>query len=205
MAAQSHGRTKVFISYSHKDSEWLERLRVHLRHLEREGRIESWDDTKINPGSRWREEIAQALAAAKVGVLLVSADFIASDFINSDELPPLLNAAEKEEVRILLLILSPSRFESVKGLSQFQAVNDPSKPLIGLSRVEQEAVLVRLSRAIEDALNYSTEATAGRARGSDAGLPSNPVLTRRTRACPSRCPACSATSSTPTSHHSTDG
>lgn len=157
MAAQSHGRMKVFISYSHKDAKWLERLRVHLRPLEREHRIEIWDDTRIKPGTKWIEEIREALAASKVAVLLVSADFLASDFIATDELPPLLSAAEKEGAVILPLILSPSRFLKNTAIAQFQTVNDPSKPLINMAKGGQEAVLVKVSEAIEAALNRVAE------------------------------------------------
>src|SRR2546423_5772777 len=157
LAAQSDRRTKVFISYSHQDAEWLQRLRVHLKPLEREHRIDIWDDTRIRPGSKWRKEIKQALAATKVAVLLVSADFLASDFIATDELPPLLSAAEKEGAVILPVILSPSRFLKTPSLAQFQSVNLPSRPLIGMAKDEQEAVLVSVSEAIEASLKYSPE------------------------------------------------
>jgi hypothetical protein len=161
MTAQSHRRTNVFISYSHQDAEWLQRLRVHLKPLEREHRIEIWDDTRIKPGSRWREEIKKALATTKVAVLLVSADFLASDFIAADELPPLLSAAEKEGAIILPVILSPSRFSRTTSLSQFQAVSDPSKPLIDMAKGEQEAILVKVTEDIEVALNQSPKIVTG--------------------------------------------
>lgn len=141
-------RKKVFISYSHKDGKWLERLRVHITDLERRGLVEVWDDTKIQPGAEWRQEIDNALASASVAVLLVSADFIASNFIAENELPPLLAAAEKKGVVILPLIIGPSLFETIESLARFQSINSPSKPLIGLSKVKQEACLVKLSRTI---------------------------------------------------------
>lgn len=179
MAAQSHERTKVFISYSHQDADWLRRLRVHLKPLEREHRIEIWDDTRIKPGSRWREEIEQALAATKVAVLLVSADFLASDFITGDELPPLLSAAEKEGAIILPVILSPSRFDRTSSLAQFQAVNNPSKPLIGLDRSEQEAILVKVSEAIEASLNHLLEPLPRHRRESKTTRIDEPGIPKR--------------------------
>src|SRR6202022_3571589 len=99
-------RTKVFISYSHSDAEWLQRLQVHLRPLVRTSTIALWADTKITPGSKWQDEIGRALAATKVAILLVSADFMASDYIAGRELPALLEASEKDGAIILLVIVS---------------------------------------------------------------------------------------------------
>ncbi len=139
---------RIFVSYSHADSDWLKRLQVHLKPLERAGTIEWWDDTRILPGMVWREEIEKALDAAHIGVLLVSADFVASDFIANHELPPLLAAAQDRGLTILSLIVGPSQFENTPELSRFQAVNDPAQPLIGLPKAEQETVLLKLANWI---------------------------------------------------------
>jgi hypothetical protein len=87
-----------------------------------------------------------------VAILLVSANFLASDFIQNNELPPLLKAAEEEGAIIIPLILSPSRFAQTHSLSQFQAVNPPSQPLTSLSENDQEEVLVKVTSDVERAL-----------------------------------------------------
>jgi TIR domain len=148
-------RTKVFISYSHADEDWLDRLRIHLRPLERDYGIDIWDDRKIRAGSKWREEIEKAVSSAKVAVLLVSASFLASDFIAKDELPPLLNAAEEEGATILPVIIGACRFLRTSSLCRFQAVNDPATPLINLPNYAQEALLEKVSEAIEASLQSS--------------------------------------------------
>jgi hypothetical protein len=143
---------KVFVSYSHCDESWLKRLRVHLKPLERDYALDIWDDSKFVAGSRWRDEINLAIQSAKVAVLLISADFLASDFIINNELPPLLDAARKDGAVIMPLIVSPSRFKSTKTIAQFQAVNDPLRPLITLPKAKQEEILVKMSEDIEKAL-----------------------------------------------------
>src|SRR3954469_23909967 len=117
MAPSPSTRTKVFISYSHADKEWLDRLRRHLKPLVREGNLDCWGDTHIRPGDDWKQEIQNALDTAQVAVLLISADFFASDFIDETELPPLLAAAQAEGARILPVIISASRFKRVPELA----------------------------------------------------------------------------------------
>src|SRR5215203_5577922 len=153
MASSPSTRTKVFISYSHADKEWLERLKRHLKPLIRDGRLDCWDDTHIRPGDDWQQEIRNALDTAQVAVLLISADFFASDFIDETELPPLLDAAQARGVRIVPVILSASRFARNPKLAQFQAINSSDQPLNGMPQAEQEKVLDRLAQTIENVLN----------------------------------------------------
>jgi hypothetical protein len=56
-------RTKIFVSYSHRDRKWLDRLKVHLALLERKDTLHIWSDTRIDIGERWQEEIENALEA----------------------------------------------------------------------------------------------------------------------------------------------
>jgi hypothetical protein len=134
-------RNRVFISYAHKDARWLTRLQVHLMPLTRYFSIDLWDDTKIRSGMKWREELEDAIRTARVAILLISAHFLASDFILRNELPPLLNSAENDGALILPVIVAPSMFSEVPELSRYQAVNDPNAPLVGLSKIRQEKTL----------------------------------------------------------------
>lgn len=134
-------RTRVFISYSHRDARWLSRLQAHLMPLARDFGIDLWDDTKIKSGMNWRQAINDAMQTAKVAILLVSADFLASEFIVKNELPPLLAAASNEGTLILPVILSPSMFLHLPSLSQYQTVNDPATPLMSMPKGKQEKVL----------------------------------------------------------------
>ncbi len=147
-------RDKVFVSYAHKDKEWLERVQTHLKVLESEGiSVNLWDDTKIKPGMNWREEIKKGLAAAKVAILLVSTDFLASDFIRTGELPFLLKAAKNDGATILPLILKRCRYAKHKKLSEFKAINDPTNPLSKLTENEQDEILVNMADRIAELMS----------------------------------------------------
>lgn len=139
----------VFISYSHADAEYLHRILVHLRPLEVARLIDPWSDTKIRAGDRWRDEIRSALANPVAAVLLVSADFLASDFIITDELPPLLAAADRRGTRIIPIVVKPCGFLRHKGLAQFQALNDASKPVIRMNEADREDLYAQLAELIE--------------------------------------------------------
>lgn len=145
------GRDKVFISYSHQDHRHLQRLRVHLRPVVRERKMEIWDDTRIGVGTEWRVEIANAIENAKVAVLLISADFLASDFIVANELPPILNAQKNDGLHIICVLIGPSRFESIPDLSKFQAINPPSRSILSISSAEREKVWVKVANAVDAA------------------------------------------------------
>ncbi|HYT42787.1 MAG TPA: toll/interleukin-1 receptor domain-containing protein, partial [Methylomirabilota bacterium] len=158
--SQNPTRKKAFISYSHKDKKYLERLRIHLMGYLLAGsekdaldiRDDVWYDAKIPPGADWKEEIRKALAYAKVAVLLVNADFLGSDFIREYELPTLLEAAQAGEVQILSVLLGPCAF-AYTPLSRYQVMNPASEPLMGMKTTAQEVVWAKLAEEIFTILN----------------------------------------------------
>jgi hypothetical protein len=145
-------RGTVFISYSHSDRRWLDRLLVHLEPLQRDGVLDVWEDSRIEPGGQWRTEIEKALRSAQIAVLLVSADFLASEFISKNELPELLKGAKGRGTVIMPVIVSPSRFQKTETLARFQAVNPPEKPLSGMRPHRRDEFFVGLANAIERTL-----------------------------------------------------
>ena len=149
-------RSSVFISYSRLDANWLLRLQPHFESLRFEyPSFELWDDTRIPPGADWRQEIRTALASARVAVLLVSKSFLASKFIQNEELPQLLSSAQDQGTLLLAVLLSPSRFEHIGPLAKFQTINPPSKTLAEMSGPERERIFVRLTERIASTLKAS--------------------------------------------------
>ncbi len=143
-------RNKVFISYSHKDQKWFDDLKIHLEPLIREQNLKVWDDTQIEPGAVWRDEIQAALATAKVAVLLVSPNFLASSFISQNELPPLLEAAKAEGVKILWIPLRASNYK-VTPIEQYQATHASDRPLNNIAAGRRDQAWVDICEIIKAA------------------------------------------------------
>ncbi len=146
-------RQGVFISYSKKDVKWLDYLRVHLSFLEREYKFTIWEDSKIEVGADWRLEINKAINSTKVAILMVSANFLSSDFINNEELPALLAAAKEEGAHIFPIIISHCMFSDIEAISRFQTINPPSEPLIVMNEGERDALFLKVTREIKRVLS----------------------------------------------------
>ncbi|MTJ48303.1 COR domain-containing protein [Dolichospermum sp. UHCC 0259] len=146
-------RNQIFVSYSHQDAEWLTALQTQLTPYIRAESLSLWDDTKIKPGAKWKAEIDKALATAKVAILLVSPDFLASDFIYKEELPPLLKAAEKEGLTIFWIPISASGYK-VTPINDYQAAHPPNQPLDGLEKAQRNQAWVKICQEVAEAMKY---------------------------------------------------
>jgi TIR domain-containing protein len=141
------------VSYSHRDKEWLERLRIILTPIVRGESVVLWDDTRIVPGAEWREEIERAILGARVAILLVSANFLASEFVFSTELPMLLDQ-RKAGLTVLWLPISAGLYQYTP-LKEIQAAHDPGEPLDTLSFPEQQIALVALAERVKNAMDLN--------------------------------------------------
>jgi len=120
---------RVFISYSHRDAEALDRLHIHLAALRRESRIEEWFDREILAGEVLDEKIAQELEAADLFLLLVSPDFIASDYCVEREMQRALERHEAGEARVVPIIVEPCDWAAMQPLRRLKTVPRDGDPI----------------------------------------------------------------------------
>lgn len=138
---------EIFISYSHSDAKWMEAVRRTLEPLIRSGTLSVWADSKLHAGSKWREELSGAIARADAALLLVTPDFLASDFIQGNELPPLLEAARTRGLLVLWVAVAASLYR-VTEIEKYQALNEPDRPLQALSKARRQRELVSICEKI---------------------------------------------------------
>jgi hypothetical protein len=100
----------------------------------------------IDAGDRWRSQIDTAIARAAASIMLISADFLASDFVAVHELPKLLSRTER--ARILPIIVEHVDLATYPELASLQALNPPSKPLAAMPRAAAEQVWARAGEAV---------------------------------------------------------
>ncbi len=130
-------------------------MRIFLTVLEQQGVIKFWDDSQLQSGVPWEDQIKEALESARAGLLLVSQDFLASEFVREIELPRLLEAAEKQGKKIFWIHLTPSTvFDTHKEITRFQSLlEDPTTSLQELEEAEQRRALVRMTKRLAEAVN----------------------------------------------------
>jgi hypothetical protein len=111
----------IFYSYSHKDESLRGQLEAHLSALRRQGEIAEWHDRQIVAGSDWAQDIDAHLDSADIILLLLSADFIASDYCWGVEMRRALQRHESGEAVVIPIILRPVDWQ-IEPLSRLQAV-----------------------------------------------------------------------------------
>jgi TIR domain len=153
---------KIFISYSHQDERWKDRLLIHLAVLERQGVADVLDVNTLQAGSDWAKQIEKSIHQSDIAVLLVSPSFLASDFVVSKELPALLERRHKEGLPIVPILVRPSMWSAVPTFAELQFANDPSKPLSLASAEEIDEEFASIAQQIADLVEAISERSAVR-------------------------------------------
>jgi TIR domain len=117
----------VFISYSHKDDDLRAELDVHLSDLKHQGKIVAWHDRKITAGEEWKNVIDEHLESADIILLLISPDFMASDYCYEIELKLALKRHENGEARVIPVILRSADWQDNPLLSRLAALPTDGK------------------------------------------------------------------------------
>jgi hypothetical protein len=140
---------EVFISYSHEDEKLLERLEVHLNVLKRQKIVTLWHDRRISPGKDWEREIDKHLNTAQIILLLVSADFIASDYCYGVEFKRAMERNELEAARVIPVILSPCNWRDTPS-GKLNALPQGAKPVVEWASIDD--ALVSVTDGIKEAV-----------------------------------------------------
>lgn len=142
---------QIFFSYAHADEPYRVELEKHLSALRRQGLVESWHDRMISPGSEWNSEIDSHIDSAHVVLLLVSSDFIASEYCFHKEMERALKRHQAGEARVIPIILRPVDWSTMP-FGRLQALPKDAKA-ISLWKNQDEALL-SVSSGIRDAIKH---------------------------------------------------
>jgi len=141
-------RTQVFLSYAHQDERWKHKLYTHLQVLVQAERIELWCDRDIRPGQQWVDEIDQRLLSAKVGLLVISPDFLSSEFVMRHEVPLLLKKHEENGLHLIPILLRQCVWETVDWLRPMQIVPRDAKSVAEFPKSKVDRVLADIAREV---------------------------------------------------------
>jgi hypothetical protein len=136
----------VFVSYSHQDEKIRDELGKHLKILERTGAITSWHDRQIEVGTEWNAQIHQRLDSAQIILLLISPDFMASDYCNL-ELKWAMERHEQGNVRVVPIILRPVHWKPAQ-FEKLQILPQDGKPIT--TWANQDEAFLNIVKAIDD-------------------------------------------------------
>lgn len=145
-------RNKLFISYSHEDTKWLEAIKEQLAVLEAEGLISLCDDTQLKVGEAWYPRLNEMMLSARLGLLLISAPFLSSKFVREEEIPRLFGQHQQGGMRLYPLLVRPCPWERVEWLARLQLRPQDTKrrarALSSFAGAAREQVIVDVANEI---------------------------------------------------------
>lgn len=152
-ASQAGQALKVFVSYSHRDERLRDHLDAHLSPLKRMHIIHAWHDRKIQPGQDFDEIIRKQLNSADLILLLVSPDFLNSEYCYSNEMAHALERHRAGEARVIPVILRPVDWEKAP-FAGLQVLPKDGKPVtLWANRDEAFMIVAKSVRAVAEELS----------------------------------------------------
>jgi hypothetical protein len=118
----------IFFSYAHEDETLRNELAKQLKLMKRQRLINEWYDRDIKAGTEWKQEIDEHLNTAQIILLLVSPDFIISDYCYDNEMMRAMQRHEAREARVIPVILRPCDWSSAP-FGKLQALPKDAKPI----------------------------------------------------------------------------
>ncbi len=147
--AEATAPVEVFCCYSREDETWLRKLETHLSLLKRQDLISLWHDRRIAPGAEWTKAIDTHLETASVILLLVSADFLASDYCYGVEMKRALARQEAGEARVVPILVRPVDWTDAP-FAHLQALPTDARPIV--SWPDEDAALADIATGIRSVL-----------------------------------------------------
>lgn len=138
---------KIFCCYARKDQKLLDELKTYLIPMQREGLITLWADTDIDAGKEWEREIKMHLNAADIILLLVSPDFMTSEYCYSIEMQRAMERHEQREAKVIPIILSPVHWQQAP-FGKLQVLPKDGKPITGSAWVTKGKALFSVADGI---------------------------------------------------------
>lgn len=151
----------VFFSYSHQDEELRNRLEKHLALLKRQGLVEAWHDRCIDAGSELDQVISSNLESANIILLLVSVDFLASDYCYSREMLRAMKRHEEGTAVVIPVILRPCDWHSAP-FGKLLAIPRDGKPITSWADIDEP--LTEIALQIRARLEAGPHRSTGRAK-----------------------------------------
>ncbi|MET0646070.1 MAG: toll/interleukin-1 receptor domain-containing protein [Pyrinomonadaceae bacterium] len=180
MAANTPEPIRLFISYAHEDEELREKLMTHLSVLKRQNIISEWHDREIHAGQEWSQEIERHLNEAQITLLLISPDFLASDYAYDIEMKRALERHEKDEAVVIPVILRPVDWQGTP-FSKLQALPRSAKPVTTWR--DRDEALEDVARGIRKVVEriWTKQGPARTEQGLARTPPTPPVVAGRKR------------------------
>jgi molecular chaperone DnaK len=134
----------IFISYAHEDSAWAQKVKKSLTIIALNNGYRVWIDRMIDTGKYWEEEIYSEIEKSSIAILLLSNDFLSSDFILKNELPRIFAEKERRYLQVFPIMVRSCPYALHDDLAKFQFFNDPQKPFASMQPWEVDKELTRL-------------------------------------------------------------